>query len=44
MNSPRGYIDFSSDKILFLCAKNDLMKAEIGEVIEYFLYGYKKRK
>ena len=37
MNSPRGYIDFSSDKILFLCAKNDLMKAEIGEVIEYFL-------
>ena len=37
MDSPRGYIDFSSEKILLLSSKNDLKKAEIGEVIEYFL-------
>ena len=37
MDSPRGYIDFSSEKILFLSSRNELKETEIGEVIEYFL-------
>ena len=38
-DSPRGYVDFYSNKIRLLIPKNEIKKAEIGEVLEYFLSG-----
>ena len=38
-DSPIGYVDFYSNKIILLIPKNEIKKAEIGEALEYFLSG-----
>lgn len=37
LNSPRGYINFSNNQLIFLALKKNENKGEIGEALEYFL-------